>query len=220
MTHEFKTPIATINLAADSINSPMISGKPDKVGRFAKIIKQENQRMLSQVEKVLQMALLDKKDFKLKKSQIDVHDIIKQAAEHNELKLASKNGEIKCDLEAGNSIIKADNTHIVNIVNNLLDNANKYSPDNPKINIKTYNENNGLSLEISDNGIGMTKEQKKHIFDKFYRVHTGNVHNVKGFGLGLSYVKAMVDAHNGNISVSSELGKGSTFKIHLPFGQV
>ena len=216
MTHEFKTPIATINLAADSITSPMISGSPDKVGRFATIIKQENSRMLNQVEKVLQMALLEKKDFSLKFSEVNIHEIIVRAVEHANLKVAGKGGQVRADLGATNPHISADQTHISNIIHNLLDNANKYSPEIPDIRVSTTNVNGAIQISVSDRGIGMTKDQKKHIFDKFYRVHTGNIHDVKGFGLGLSYVKAMVIAHRGTIEVSSELGEGSNFVLNLP----
>lgn len=217
MTHEFKTPIATINLASDSITSPMISSQPDKVQRFAKIIKQENQRMLGQVEKVLQMALLDKKDFRLKVSHLNLHEIIRQAVDNSNLQVEKKGGKVVARLEAENPVILGDQTHVTNIVHNLLDNANKYSPESPEIIVETSNNKGGVRIKISDKGIGMTKEQLKHIFDKFYRVHTGNRHDVKGFGLGLSYVKAMVEAHRGKITVQSELGVGSTFILDLLF---
>ncbi|WP_235297581.1 sensor histidine kinase [Portibacter marinus] len=217
MTHEFKTPIATISLAADSINSPSISSNPDKVKRFSNIIKEENNRMLSQVEKVLQMAVLDKRDFSLNLTEVDIHSIILQAAEHARLQLESKNGIITTELEAEVSKIKGDETHISNIIHNLLDNAIKYTPESPKINISTSNKSNGIVINVSDNGIGMTNDARKQIFDKFYRVHTGNIHDVKGFGLGLSYVKAIVTAHNGRIEVQSELGKGSKFIVYLPY---
>ncbi len=216
MTHEFKTPIATINLASDSMTSPMVAGSPEKVKRFANIIKQENTRMLNQVEKVLQMALLDKKDFKLKLSEINLHEIIVQAVEHANLKVANRGGSVKAELGAANSKIYADQTHISNIIHNLLDNANKYSPDHPDITVSTNNWNGGLQIKVQDKGIGMTADQRKHIFDKFYRVPTGNLHDVKGFGLGLSYVKAMVTAHKGTIEVESEPGEGSSFIIYLP----
>ncbi|MCB0685004.1 MAG: HAMP domain-containing histidine kinase [Saprospiraceae bacterium] len=217
MTHEFKTPIATINLAADSIINPMIINQPSKVDRFAGIIKQENNRMLSQVEKVLQMALLDKKDFNLKLSEVNVHEIILQAVEHANLQVEKKGGQVLTELKAIQPNVMADHTHLANIVHNLLDNANKYSPEKPDILVSTDNTSKGIRITIKDKGIGMTKEQQKHIFDKFYRVHTGNLHDVKGFGLGLSYVKAMVGAHKGSIDVQSELGEGSSFILDLPF---
>lgn len=216
MTHEFKTPIATISLATDSINSPMILSDESKIKRFTNIIKQENSRMLNQVEKVLQMAKLDKKDFEIKHIALDIHDVIKDASENIKLKLAQREGTIMLDLQADPSIIEGDKTHISAIVNNLLDNAEKYSPEFPQITVSTKNDSNNVVISISDNGIGMTKEQKKHIFEKFYRVPTGNIHNVKGFGLGLSYVKAIVDAHKGFITVKSDVGKGSTFAVFLP----
>ena len=217
MTHEFKTPIATISLAADSITSPMISGNVDKVRRFADIIKQENKRMNLQVEKVLQMAVIDKNDFQLKIANINLHEVINQAVTNAALQVEKKDGTVSKKLEASKPVIQGDQTHITNIIHNLLDNANKYSPNNPEISVYTRNINKGVEVIIKDKGIGMTKEERKHIFDKFYRVHTGNLHDVKGFGLGLSYVKAMVDAHNGQINVKSEPGKGSSFILFFPF---
>jgi two-component system phosphate regulon sensor histidine kinase PhoR len=217
MTHEFKTPIATISLAADSITSPMISGNSDKVRRFAGIIKQENKRMNNQVEKVLQMALLDKQDFSLKLAEVNLHDIIGRAVENISLQVEKKDGQAEAFMEATNPIVEGDITHISNIINNLLDNANKYSPEKPEISVHTRNVGNGVEVIIMDKGIGMTKEAKKHIFDKFYRVHTGDLHDVKGFGLGLSYVKAMMTAHKGQIEVKSDLGKGSSFTLFFPF---
>lgn len=216
MTHEFKTPIATISLASDSISSPMILNDKDKILRFTSIIKQENKRMLSQVEKVLQMAMLDKKDFQLKINQVDIHDVITKAVETMNLKVLKRNGILRTELKANSHVIQADITHISNIIHNLLDNAEKYSPDNVDITIATEDKKDGILVHISDKGLGMTKDQLKNIFEKFYRAHTGNIHNVKGFGLGLSYVKAIVDAHDGTINVKSEFGKGSTFSIFLP----
>lgn len=219
MTHEFKTPIATISLATDSINSPMILGNDEKVKRFTNIIKQENNRMLNQVEKVLQMAKLDKRDFDIKYTEIDVHEIIRKAADNILLKLNKREGTLAMELGAEKSTIYADKTHISAMVNNLLDNAEKYSPEKPTIHINTRTNGDYIEISFRDNGIGMTKEQKKHIFEKFYRVPTGNIHNVKGFGLGLSYVKAIVDAHKGRVTVKSEIGKGSTFSVMIPYNQ-
>jgi two-component system phosphate regulon sensor histidine kinase PhoR len=217
MTHEFKTPIATISLAADSITSPMISGNPNKVQRFADIIKQENKRMNSQVEKVLQMALLDKRDFELRLSDVNLHDVINQAITNISLQAEKRGGTVHTSLQAEQPVIQADLTHISNIINNLLDNANKYSPEKPEISVLTRNVPNGVEVIVQDKGVGMSKESRKHIFDRFYRVHTGNLHDVKGFGLGLSYVKAMMTAHKGQIEVRSELGKGSSFILLFPF---
>ena len=217
MTHEFKTPIATISLAVDSITSPMILGKQDKVKRFAGIIKQENKRMLAQVEKVLQMALLDKKDFKLNLDYVDMHEVINQAVTNSHLQAEKKGGFVTADLNASNSRIEGDLTHISNIIHNLLDNANKYSREIPEIIVSTRDVANGIEVTVKDNGIGLSKEARKNIFDKFYRVHTGNVHDVKGFGLGLAYVKTMITAHKGQIDVKSELGKGSSFILTFPY---
>ncbi|HHB52047.1 MAG TPA: HAMP domain-containing histidine kinase, partial [Saprospiraceae bacterium] len=216
MTHEFKTPIATISLAADSITSPMIVKNPDKIKRFATIIKQENKRMNSQVEKVLQMAQIDKNEFSLNMTDINLHEVIQRAVENIGLQVEKKGGKAIAVLEAQNPMIKGDLTHISNVINNLLDNANKYTPENPQIFVSTRNVSSGVEVTIRDNGIGMTAEQRKHIFDKFYRVHTGNLHDVKGFGLGLSYVKAIMVAHKGQIDVKSELGKGSKFILVFP----
>lgn len=216
MTHEFKTPIATISLASDSITSPMILGNEDKVKRFANIIKQENKRMLSQVEKVLQMAMLDKDDFELKLTDINLHDVISLAVSNISLQVERKDGKITPHLNATNPMIVGDMTHVSNIIHNLLDNANKYTPEKPEISITTNNVANGVEVNITDNGIGMNKEVRKHIFDKFYREHTGDRHDVKGFGLGLSYVKRMMTAHKGQVDVKSEQGVGSSFIIVFP----
>src|SRR5687767_12729232 len=219
MTHEFKTPIATISLAADSIASPKVISDENKINRFVGIIRQENKRMLQQVEKVLQMALIDKKDFQLKLSEVDVHELIRQAVDHLSLQVQKREGNIQTQLEAEKPVIEGDQTHLSNVIHNLLDNANKYSADAPEIAISTFNINGGIQINVEDKGIGMTKEDQKHIFDKFFRVHTGNLHDVKGFGLGLSYVKAITTAHQGSIDVKSEPGKGSKFSIQLPYRQ-
>src|SRR5690606_5556415 len=200
MTHEFKTPIATISLAADSIASPKVIHDESKITRFINIIRQENRRMLQQVEKVLQMAQLDKEDFQLKLSEVDMHDIIRQAVENVNLLVQQRQGRIEMKLEAIDPIIEGDQNHLSNMIHNLLDNANKYSDGPPDITVITNDLPEGLEIVIEDKGIGMSKEDQKHIFEKFYRVHTGNVHNVKGFGLGLSYVRAMALAHQGSVS--------------------
>lgn len=217
MTHEFKTPIATISLAADSIESPKVIQDESKIHRFIHIIRQENKRMLQQVEKVLQMAQIDKKDFQLKLGEVDMHELIRQAVEHLTLQVQKREGTIRVELNAGQPVLEGDHTHLSNVIYNLLDNANKYSADAPDIRITTLNLNGGIEIMVEDKGIGISKENQKHIFDKFYRVHTGNVHDVKGFGLGLSYVKAIALAHQGNIEVRSEPGKGSRFTLYLPF---
>ncbi len=217
MTHEFKTPIATISLASDSITNPVIINNKDKVERFANIIKQENRRMNNQVEKVLQMALIDKKNFELKLSGVNIHQVIRNAVQNINLQLEKKDGLAIANLDANKEVIEGDLTHISNVINNLLDNANKYTPKQPKIQVSTKDKTDGIEISVKDNGIGMNKEARKHIFDKFYRVSTGNLHDVKGFGLGLSYVKAIMNAHNGQINVKSELGKGSEFILFFPY---
>jgi two-component system phosphate regulon sensor histidine kinase PhoR len=219
MTHEFKTPIATISLAADSIESPKVISDESKINRFVGIIRQENKRMLQQVEKVLQMAQIDKKDFQLKITHVDMHEVIHQAVEHLSLQVQKRDGHILVELNAGRPVIEGDHTHLSNVIYNLLDNAIKYSENAPEIRISTHNRSTGIEIEVEDKGIGMSKEDQKHIFDKFYRVHTGNVHDVKGFGLGLSYVKAITSAHQGSIDVKSEPGKGSRFILYLPTHQ-
>lgn len=219
MTHEFKTPIATISLATDSILSPMILSHPDKIKRFTQVIKQENARMLSQVEKVLQMAQIEKQTIQLKITSIDLHELIHTAVDHINLQLQAKGGHAETQLSAPNPVVEGDLTHISNMIHNLLDNANKYTPDAPRIIVSTSGQRNGVKVSVADNGIGISKEAKKRIFEKFYRVPTGNIHDVKGFGLGLAYVKAMMLAHGGNVEVKSELGKGSVFTLFFPFRQ-
>jgi two-component system phosphate regulon sensor histidine kinase PhoR len=216
MTHEFKTPIATISLAADSIVSPLVIGSREKIERFSNIIRQENKRMLSQVEKVLQMALIDKKEFTLHVSEVDLHTLVEQAIENVNLQVQRRGGHITMNLEATDPVIQGDATHLSNVIHNLLDNANKYSPEAPEISVLTRNVSRGIEVIVQDKGIGMTKDARKQIFEKFYRVPTGNLHDVKGFGLGLSYVKAITDAHQGKIHVESEPGKGSSFIVFLP----
>ena len=216
MTHEFKTPIATISLATDSILSPVIFSDKEKIRKFVNIIQEENSRLLNQVEKVLQIAKLDKRKIQLKITEVDIHELLDETLLHLELKIKNKNGTIHKKYNAENSLLLGDETHLMNIFNNLVDNAIKYSIDNPDISIETNNVKTGIEIIIKDKGIGMSKDEIKHIFDKFYRISTGNVHNIKGFGLGLAYVKTFVEAHKGNISVKSAKDKGSEFKIYLP----
>ncbi len=219
MTHEFKTPIATISLASDSILSPSVLDNKEKIIRFINIIKQENRRMLGQVEKVLQMGQIEKQNVELKFNPFDLHEIIQDAVVNAELKVQAKGGNISTQLSASKHIITGDITHISSIINNLLDNAEKYTPECPEIIISTKDVRGGIEFSVTDNGIGMSKDALNHIFEKFYRVHTRNLHNVKGFGLGLSYVKAMVEAHHGKVTVKSEPGKGSIFTVYLPENQ-
>ncbi len=216
MTHEFKTPIATISLATDSIANPIVYNNPDKLKRFANIIRQENKRMNDQVEKVLQMAILDKEEMRINQSSVNLHEVIAQAVSNFSLQVEKREGTLNAELNAENPIIEGDLTHISSMIQNLMDNANKYSPEKPEITVTTRNISGGVEVTVTDKGMGMSKEARKHIFDKFYRVHTGNLHDVKGFGLGLSYVKAMMTAHKGTVDVKSELGKGSNFILYFP----
>jgi len=216
MTHEFKTPIATISLAADSISNPKILGDQERINEYLRIIKEENRRMNNQVESVLQMSLLEKEKFKLSLIETDLHILIQKAIQNIEIQIKQKNGIINSVLHADNSFAMIDETHFLNIIHNLLDNANKYSNQNPQINILTRNQNGNILISVEDNGIGIKKEDLVRIFDKFYRVSTGNIHNVKGFGLGLSYVKAIVIQFGGSIHATSLPGKGSKFEISLP----
>ena len=173
--------------------------------------------MNSQVERVLQIAQLDKKDFQLRLGEINMHELIQQAVDNFSLQIEKREGVLHLDLQASRPVIQGDSTHIASVVHNLLDNANKYSPEKPEITIRTRNVPHGVEITVEDNGIGISKEARKHIFDKFYRVHTGNIHDVKGFGLGLSYVKAIVTAHKGFVDIKSEPGKGSAFIVTFPY---
>ncbi len=219
MTHEFKTPLATISLAVDALKNEKVAGDKEKTQYFTGVIKEENKRMNKQVEAILQAALLDKKEVQLNLKKHEAHSLISFAVNNMTLPLKEKNGVLNIKLDANNDFIMADEVHFINIVNNLLDNAVKYSKDNPVINLTTSNAGNQFRIKIEDNGIGMNKETLNRIFEKFYRAHTGNIHNVKGFGLGLSYVKTMVKAHNGTIKADSTLGKGSCFTISFPLAK-
>ncbi len=217
MTHELKTPIATVSLACEALMDPDIRKMPTQGSRYLAMIQEENNRLALQVEKVLQIARLDRGDFKLKIVPLDIHNIIETAVRNIKIQVEQREGSIKTVLEAENPYIEGDEVHVANIINNLLDNANKYSPETPEISINTVSNHQGVRIFVSDKGQGISREMRNKIFDKFYRVPTGNLHDVKGFGLGLSYVKTMTEAHYGNISVKSELGKGSTFIIFLPY---
>lgn len=216
MTHEFKTPISTISLACEVLNDKTFEKSPERVSNYVKMIGDENKRLSLLVENILQTAILDKGEFKLKIQSIDIHALIDQTIANIKLQVENKEGEITTELKATKPIINADKIHVTNIIFNLIDNALKYSRGKPKIKIGTYNDEAGIFISVTDNGIGINKENQKRIFDTMYRVPTGNIHNVKGFGLGLSYVKAVVEKHGGSIGVESELGKGSTFTVYLP----
>lgn len=213
MTHEFKTPLSTIAISTAVLKDPNIVQTPERLLNYATIIENENQRLKQQVERVLQMARLEKEDIGLKKEIYDVHELIQEAAKNNSI---SSKATLSLSLQAKNSTVLADKLHLINVLFNLFDNAIKYNQQAPRISIYTYNVNGSIGINIQDNGIGIRPEDQRKIFYRFYRVPTGNLHDVKGFGLGLSYVKLIVEAHKGKISVSSEPGNGSCFSIVLP----
>lgn len=219
MTHEFKTPIATISLAADSLKNPKVTGDTEKMDYFTRIIREENKRMNAQVEHVLQMAQIEKGELKLRLEEVNIHDIIQQAVDLIKIQVESREGTLVAELDSTLPVVRADALHLSNVIFNLLDNANKYSPDKPAIVISTSDVSNGVLIKVKDNGMGMTRDTIKKIFEKFYRVPTGNIHNIKGFGLGLSYVKAIVEQHHGWVEATSEPGKGSTFELFIPHQQ-
>jgi two-component system, OmpR family, phosphate regulon sensor histidine kinase PhoR len=216
MTHELKTPLATISLAIDALTNEKVIHDSDKVRYYSSMIKDENKRMNKQVEKILQAARIERQDIKLNLQKLDAHEIINKVADNLSLQIQEKNGSLSLSLNADRHIIEADEVHFSNIVFNLLDNAIKYSKENLHIEVSTKIMNGMLAIVVKDNGIGMNRETQSRVFEKFYRAHTGNIHNVKGFGLGLSYVKATVEAHQGKVNVDSSLGKGSTFTVMLP----
>ena len=216
MTHEFKTPIATIRLAAEAVARPDVIGNKDRVGQFNDMILGETQRMKNQTDKILQMAVLEEGDYELTKEDVDLHELIKAAVESIALHVEKRQGSLECELRAGRFNLSADPVHLTNVVHNLLDNASKYSPENPHIRVSTANDGNNLTLAVSDNGIGMHQDDTRRAFDKYYRVSHGNVHDVKGFGLGLSYVKLMVEAHGGTVSIHSRPGEGTRVEVTFP----
>lgn len=213
MTHEFKTPIATISLAVDAIRNEKVQADTNKLQYFANIIKEENKRMNKQVETILQAALMEKKEIQLASQKINANIILASVVDTYQLQLNEKQATVSLQLNAQNDVIVGDELHFTNIVSNLIDNAIKYSKENLHLVVRSFNQYNQYVLEVEDNGIGMSKEAARNVFEKFYRAHTGNVHNVKGFGLGMSYVKTVVDAMDGNISVESTLGKGTKFIV-------
>lgn len=218
MTHEFKTPMATISLAVDALGYEKVKKNEQQIDYYAGIIREENERMHRQVEKILQTAQSEKDNVDINLQKIDVHEVIKNAAANIVIRMSDENGILDQFLRASKHEIFADEVHFSNIITNLLDNAIKYSSDPKHIIVETSNgTNKNIIIKVKDNGIGMSKDTIAHIFEKFYRAHTGNLHNVKGFGLGLSYVKSVVDAHSGKIKVESTPGKGSVFILDFPF---
>ncbi|MDI3526984.1 MAG: two-component system, OmpR family, phosphate regulon sensor histidine kinase PhoR [Tenuifilum sp.] len=217
MTHELKTPISTISLAAQMLNDKSIPYERKNLDYLGGVISDESKRLGLQVEKVLQMAIFERAKLKLKIKDVDIHEIIKKVSTNFSIQVEAQNGSLEHSLDASSPTVKADEVHITNVINNLLDNAMKYKNGEPKINIFTKDASKGIVVAIQDNGIGISRENLKKIFDQFYRVPSGNIHNVKGFGLGLSYVKKIVEAHGGKIWAESKVGEGSTFSFYLPW---
>ena len=217
MTHEFRTPIATISLACEAMSDKDIQRSHELSSSYISMIQEENKRLAGMAEKILQTAVIDSGELKIKKEMINIHDIIHDVVKNIRIQVEIKDGVIIKSFYASDPRINGDKVHVTNLIYNLLDNANKYSPRKPMIRISTENTNNGVQITIEDNGIGISKSEQKKIFDKLYRVPTGNIHDVRGFGLGLSYVKAIVEEHHGKISLESEVNKGSKFKVFLPF---
>jgi two-component system phosphate regulon sensor histidine kinase PhoR len=204
MSHEFKTPIATINLALDAISNPKSLHVPEKVTQYVKMIREENSRMLSQVENVLRISQLEKSNDPLPMEEVNLHAIVEEAESHIQLILENKKGVLNNRWKAKEALIYGNKSHLTNIVVNLLDNAVKYCEKQPKIALESYNEDGYILLKVKDNGIGMTPSIQKKVFDKFYRASSGNIHNVKGHGLGLAYVKKIIDLHKGSIHLESK----------------
>ena len=216
MTHELKTPLATISLAVDALKTSKVQSDPKSVEYFSAIIKEENVRMNKHVETILEAGQLEKKELELNKQKVDIHDLIYSVLDSFKLQLEGKPSSINYDLRASIFEANVDEEHIIHVLSNLIDNAIKYSKETIDILIKTSNVNNKIVIAIEDNGIGMSSDTSKHIFEKFYRAHSGNIHNVKGFGLGMSYVKWVVEMHKGHIKVQSELDHGTTIEVSLP----
>ena len=216
MTHELKTPLATISLAVDALKSPKVQSESKSVDYFSGIIKEENERMNKHVEVILQAAQLEKKEYVLNISPVDIHDLLFGVLDSYKLQLDAKPSNIHTYFDADPSVIDADEEYLLHVFSNLIDNAIKYSKDSIEITITTSTLPNEIQIIVEDNGIGMDANTLKHIFEKFYRAHTGNIHNVKGFGLGMSYVKWAIDIHKGKIKVQSELDKGTKMIITLP----
>jgi two-component system, OmpR family, phosphate regulon sensor histidine kinase PhoR len=216
MTHELKTPISTISLASQMLKDNSLVHSPSTIDHISGVILDESKRLSNQVEKVLQMAVFNEGKLKLKFTEIDLNQVVSQATSNFEIRVTTSNGSLETMLSAENPMISGDEIHITNLIYNLLDNAEKYSKENPKIEVSTENRGDWVIVQIKDNGIGISKENLTQIFERFYRIPTGNVHNVKGFGLGLFYVKRIVDEHHGKIKVESTVGKGTKFRLYFP----
>ncbi len=216
MTHEIKTPIATIGLACEMLQDNSVNSDNETRSNFINIINDENRRMRVLIETILQSSKMANKNFSLTLREIDLNQEVMSALQSFQLMIRNKNGILETDLQPITSVLFADQLHISNMIHNLVDNAIKYSPDEPHIKVSTCQQGEWAILKVADNGIGISKENQKHIFEKFYRVHTGDLHDVKGFGIGLSYVSQVVALHKGRINVESEIGRGSTFIVQLP----
>jgi two-component system phosphate regulon sensor histidine kinase PhoR len=217
MTHEFKTPISTISLACEALSDGDIKKDETFYSRYISMIREENSRLALLSEKILQSAVIEKGQLKMKKEMVDLHSVIREVIRNIKIQVEIKDGIIFTELRANPAQLEGDKIHLTNLVYNLLDNANKYSPRKPVIRIQTENAEKGLVFSIEDNGIGISKTDQKKVFEKLYRVHTGDIHGVRGFGLGLSYVKAIVEEHCGKITITSEMNQGSKFSVYLPY---
>lgn len=216
IAHEFKTPMASIALACGMLKREKVLSDPKNVSHYSDVIHTENNRLRQQVDQLLKLACIERGELKLNANEVSLHSLLSECASCLDIQLKEKNGSIEFELEAIHDMVKLDEELIQHVFKNLIDNAVKYSTDIPKIKIKTQTKNNELCISISDKGIGMTREEQKHVFDRYYRAHTGDIHNVKGFGIGLSYCKMIIDAHKGSIKVWSKKNIGSTFTVVLP----
>jgi two-component system phosphate regulon sensor histidine kinase PhoR len=216
MTHEFKTPLSTIAISTGVLKDPSIIQAPERLINYATIIENETNRLKQQVERVLQMARLEKNNLTLKRETTDLHELISESVKNNTVALQKKSGKFELCLNSENSLVTIDKLHFSNVLYNLMDNAIKYCTISPTITITTSSSHHQFTLDVKDNGIGISEDNLKKIFHRFYRVPTGNLHDVKGFGLGLNYVKLVVESHGGKIMVNSKMGSGSTFTILLP----
>ena len=216
MTHELKTPISTISLASQMLSDSSIPEESKNLGNISRIISDESKRLGYQVEKVLQMAIFDRGRIRLKRKSTDINELVQNVITNFDLQVRNRSGSLSGELNAESALLEVDPVHFTNVVSNLVDNAIKYSKEAPEISIKTLNLSGQLVIRVADRGIGINKEDQRRIFEKFYRVPTGNVHNVKGFGLGLSYVKKIVEEHRGAVKLTSEINKGTEFEISIP----
>lgn len=216
MTHEFKTPVATIMIASESLRDKEIASNETRVAKLANIIYDENVRLGSHIERVLNIARLEKENLKMERTKVHVNDLANSVLESMQLQLQKAEGQFHIDLSAAKDVVIGDELHLSNVMFNLIDNAIKYSTETPDITVRTYNTKNTIVLSVADKGVGMSKDHQEKIFDQFYRIPTGNIHNVKGFGLGLSYVNNIIKILNGKITVKSEKDKGTQFEVTLP----